>query len=105
MTDTHEVRHLRRKVKELGKQNGKSSATIYALRNEAAALREAVTWNPGDRARLYNEVRELNVENRKLREQVEALTPRVVRATPHPLGLPDDTEYATAQAAHEAAYL
>lgn len=67
-----EVRTLKWQNKQLGKQLGKAGAQIFALRNENAALREAVQWGPGDRARLYNEVRELSVENRRLREKLEA---------------------------------
>jgi len=73
VNDSHEVRSLRWKVKQLGKQIGKASATIYALRNENAALREAVTWTPGDRARLYSEVREQAVEIRRLESVVANL--------------------------------
>lgn len=69
--DSVEVRTLKWKLRNLSKQNGRQGATIFALRNEVAALREANTFNPGDRARLFAEVRALNVENRRLRDKLD----------------------------------
>lgn len=37
--DTHEVRELRRRVKELGRQNGRQGETIHRLRADLAEVR------------------------------------------------------------------
>lgn len=53
----HEVRHLKWQLKQLGKQLGKAGATIYALRNENAALRQMLTVDRGDYARNLQRIR------------------------------------------------
>lgn len=40
MSDTHEVRELRFKVKQLSKQNGSQGRTIHQLRADLAEVRE-----------------------------------------------------------------
>jgi hypothetical protein len=40
MSDTHEVRELRFKVKQLARQNGKQGQTIHQLRADLAEVRE-----------------------------------------------------------------
>lgn len=64
-----QVRGLQWKLKQLGKQAGKQGQTIFELRNENAALREAVHWSPGDRARLYGDLRRTAVELRRAQEE------------------------------------
>lgn len=70
-----EIRTLAWKFKAICKQNGRQGQAIFALRNEVAALREANTFNPGDRARLFAEVRALSVENRRLKEKLATDSP------------------------------
>lgn len=66
------IRNLQWKLKTLAKQCGKQGETIYRLRCENAALREAVKFDPGDRARLFAQLRTAEVENRRLREKLAA---------------------------------
>lgn len=74
-----ENRTLRWKAKGLGKQLGKQGQTIFRLRNEVAALREAITVSPGTIQRLIASTQELVVlnddlvaENLRLREKLAA---------------------------------
>lgn len=65
--DSHEVRELKWKLKELSKQNGRQGHTIFNLRNENAALREAIS---PDHRRGYQR----NLERMRLAEaEVAAL--------------------------------
>lgn len=66
------VRSLKYQKRQLGKQLGAAGRTIFQLRNEVAALREAVQWNPGDRARLLRENTAVIIENRRLKEKLAA---------------------------------
>lgn len=67
-----ENRTLRWKAKQLGKQLGKQGQTIFQLRNENAALRDALSVSPGEMHRLVARVRELVLENCELREKLAA---------------------------------
>jgi hypothetical protein len=67
-----EIRTLKWRLKLLGKQLGKSGATIYALRNENAALRlNPELRSTGDYRRLLNQLRDSENENRRLREKLQ----------------------------------
>lgn len=68
--DTPEVRTLKWKLKTLAKQNGKQGATIFTLRNENAALREAVTIDRGAYQRNLERLRAAEAEVRVLREKL-----------------------------------
>lgn len=68
-----EIRTLRYRQKQLGKDLGRAGATIFALRNELAAIREVRGQiSPGDYRRLLNEKRSVDTENRRLREKLAA---------------------------------
>jgi hypothetical protein len=54
------------------RQMGKQGATIYQLRTENAALREGLTFNPGDRARLLDQLHAAEAENQRLKEKLAA---------------------------------
>lgn len=52
------IADLEYKSKQLGKQLGRSGATIYGLRNQVAGLRQALTISPGDYDRLLATARQ-----------------------------------------------
>jgi predicted RNase H-like nuclease (RuvC/YqgF family) len=68
--ESHEVRELRWKVKQLGRQLGKAGDTIHTLRAELAQAR-AIQWiTPGSYDRL---VAQLHASNRDVDELEERL--------------------------------
>lgn len=71
-----ENRTLRWKARQLGKQSGRQGRTIFALRNEVAALREGLKVHPGDYTRLLTRFRSLQEENQRLREKLAAKQPK-----------------------------
>ncbi len=80
MTDTHEVRELRWKVKQLGKQVGKQGEKIYDLRCQLSEARSFTTVdrsavrNLADRHRLaLTRINEQNAEIRELQLKVKDL--------------------------------
>lgn len=81
--DTHEVRDLKYKIKQLGKQCGKQGQTIHHLRGEVAALRRLVNISPGDLERIMAgnagmraESKSLRAENEKLRRELAKTKPQ-----------------------------
>lgn len=59
-TDAHrQVRTLKWRVKQLGKQLGKAGQTIHELRGANAALRMIANYSPGDWERVLNTNRRL----------------------------------------------
>lgn len=63
-----ENRKLRWEVRQLGKQLGRAGRTIFALRNEVAALRQTLAIPPGDYERLFRSSRALRDVNAQLRD-------------------------------------
>lgn len=65
-----ENRTLQWKAKNLGRQLGKAGQTIYELRCEIALLRGAVTYRPGDIARLLAQLRAAEARIERLQEKL-----------------------------------
>lgn len=68
-----ENRTLRWKIKLLGKQTGKQGTRIYELRNENAALRAGLLVSPGDRERLFAQLREVQADNQRLCDMLSSV--------------------------------
>lgn len=73
MTDEkdREIRTLKWRVRQLGKQLGRAGTTIHQLRGANAALRETVEHPPGEYQRLFAQLRAAQIENRRLREKLD----------------------------------
>lgn len=72
MGDSQQLRNLQWRLSLANKQLGKQGETIFHLRNENAALREALVVTPGDRTRLLNQLRDEQIENHRLQEKLAA---------------------------------
>lgn len=77
---SREIRTLKWKNKELGRSCGKQGARIYDLRNEVAALRQALTIDPGSYRNLLANLRETRRDNATLAEENRDLKARVAAA-------------------------
>lgn len=70
--EKREIRTLKWQVRQLGKQLGRAGATIHQLRGANAALREMAARSPGEYDRLFAQLRAAQVENRRLRDKLDA---------------------------------
>lgn len=75
----HQVRDLLFQKKQLGKQLGKASATIGALRNELAEARERLAATAPNR-QTYHVLRETRAQRDSLLEQVADLKEKLAKA-------------------------